>query len=233
MDDRAIGERLGLLARHLETLASPTRLALLHALRTPRSLADIRVRPTLTREGEREDRPLSRQAVTHHLEQLLDAGLVRRLSDDARDTFVLSHDRLFALVDEMRDLTRLRPYSAWSDSSETLGREDARPATPPPRPCLAVAYGQAEGSAFPLAGAVGSTWRLGRRAQCEVRLDHDPYVSAEHAVVERREDGYFVADQGSRNGTLLDGVLLSPGAAVGLRPGSILTVGRSVLVFQG
>ncbi|HWH07884.1 MAG TPA: FHA domain-containing protein [Candidatus Thermoplasmatota archaeon] len=232
--DPASHDRLATLARHLETLASPTRLALLHALREPCPLSDIRVSPSLSREGERAGRSLSRQAITHHLEQLVEAGLVRRVSDAerARDVFVLSHERLFAVVDEMRDLARLRPFVPWSAPEETLGRAGPAPPPLPAPPRLVVAYGPPEGGAFALHGPVGARWRLGRARACEARLDHDPYVSAENAAVERRADGFVVVDLWSRNGTLLDGERLPAGEPARLHPGGLLTVGRSVLVFQ-
>ncbi len=57
----------------------------------------------------------------------------------------------------------------------------------------------------------------------------DAEVSRTHAVVERRDDGSWeIVDNGSRNGTLVDGVR-APRSA--LRDGSVIRVGRSLLVF--
>jgi predicted component of type VI protein secretion system len=45
---------------------------------------------------------------------------------------------------------------------------------------------------------------IGRRSRCDVFLDH-PGVSGMHAVLERVGDNYFIQDQDSTNGTLLNG----------------------------
>lgn len=223
------------LARNLEALASETRLALLHVLRTPRALSDIRVAPSLTRAGENPQRALSRQAVTHQLESLLEAGLVLRTSAEDRargDLFVLNHERLFALVDEMRSLVKLRPALVSGEVSDTMARASAEGWVLPPGPRLLVVYGRDDGTAFPLQGPEGTRWRVGRAPGSEVRLDYDPYLSAEHAAVERSSAGYAVRDLGSRNGTWLNGGRLAPNASKPLCPGDVLTFGRSHLVFQ-
>ncbi len=229
--------RFAALAQHFEILASEPRLEILHALRTPRPLSDIRVAAGLTREGESPDRPLSRQAVTRHLDALLDAGLVKRLDRGAPttrgDPFVINHERLFALVDDMRHLAKLRTAERESGAvAQTLAREDdaARPRVPLPR--LVVAYGRDDGEAFPLAGDVGTRWRVGRAPTCEIRLDYDPYSSSENSIIERAPEGFVIRDAGGRNGTWLDWDRLPPRAARPLAGGSVIGVGRSVLVLQ-
>jgi transcriptional regulator with GAF, ATPase, and Fis domain len=57
----------------------------------------------------------------------------------------------------------------------------------------------------------------------------DAEASRQHAVVARDGDGWTVADQGSRNGTFLDGALLT-----GPRPladGSLIRVGKTLIVY--
>lgn len=225
--------RFAALAGHLEALASETRLELLHALRTPQALHKIRVLPSVTREGESPDRPLSRQAVTRHLDTLMDAGLLNRLpasNPGAGDQFVLNHERLFALVDDLRGLARLRPTTAALEPGETMDAT-SKETRLPPRPRLMVAYGRDDGMAYPLGGAA-QRWRIGRAASCDIRLDYDPFLSTEHCAVELRPSGYAVEDLGSRNGTLINGALVARGAWFPLLSGDLLTVGRSVLVFQ-
>lgn len=220
------------LAQHLEALASPTRLDLLATLRTPRALSEIRVTPTHSREGENPERPLSRQGIQRHLDTLLDAGLVERVPGETRargDSFVLNHERLFALVDEIRSLARLRPVAVASPR-ETLDGRAATRARLPDAPRLLVAYGRDDGVAFGLDGPVGARWRIGRSASCEVRLDYDPYLSQEHARVVRTSSGYEIEDAGSRNGTLLNWEPLDGKRA--LASGDLVTVGRCVLVLQ-
>lgn len=235
MPEAAHSRRFDALAKNLETLASSTRLEILHALRAPRALHEIRVTPSLSREGESDDRPLSRQAVSRHLEVLLDAGLVRRIEggDRARgDGFVLSHERLFAVVDEMRSLAKLRPLGAEPSVGETVAREGAGDPRLPDGPRLLVAFGRDDGLAFPLASSVGSRSRIGRAPACEVRLDYDPFLSSEHAAVERAASGFVIHDLASRNGTLVNWAKLPSRGSRALAPGDLLTVGRTVLAFQ-
>lgn len=63
---------------------------------------------------------------------------------------------------------------------------------------------------------------LGRAAECTVTLDH-PTVSGRHCEILVSEFGVRVRDLGSSNGTLVDGVPVSPEAD--LRDGQVLTLG--------
>lgn len=218
-------------ARLLEALSSPTRLAILHQLRAPKLLSAIRVQPTLTRSGESPDRPLARQTVSHHVEQLAEHGLLQRvpMPDGTGEGYVLHQASVFALVEEVRRLAKLRSVVP-EDPGRTVAAPEAPAIALPPAPRLVVAYGREDGAAFPLAGA--SRLRIGRAAGCEIRLDHDPWISGEHAAIERSGDGFALADLGSRNGTWVDWARVAPGRAVALRPGALLMVGRTLLVLQ-
>jgi len=224
--------RFGELAARLEALASPTRLELLHALRTPQTLGEIRVGASLSREGERPERSLARQSVSHHLEQLAGLGLIQTMpADKGRgEAWVLNPQGLFALLDELRGLAKLRPLLPPPGEAATLVQPAARATDLPALPRLLVAYGREDGAAFALQGP--GPWRVGRSLACDVPLDHDPFASAEHARLERDAGGFRLRDLGSRNGTWVDWERLRPQDAVPLRPGAALTVGRSVLVLQ-
>lgn len=52
---------------------------------------------------------------------------------------------------------------------------------------------------------VGQAWIVGRGPECDVRIDH-PDVSRRHARLSLRDDGLWVEDLGSKNGTTVDGV---------------------------
>jgi DNA-binding NtrC family response regulator len=70
-------------------------------------------------------------------------------------------------------------------------------------------------------------WTLGSSAHCDIAVD-DPYVSAVHCTLVRRDDGILVVrDDGSRNGTRIDGNAIE---IAELRVGSYLTVGRTTLI---
>lgn len=236
MEDASSLRRFETLARNLETLSSPTRLEILHALRAPRALHEIRVTPSLSREGESEDRPLSRQAVTRHLDVLVDAGLVRRTDAGPRargDAFVLNHERLFAVVDEMRNLAKMRPLVEDASLGETIARSDAAEPRLPSGPRVLLAFGRDDGVSFSLAGPSGPRWTVGRAPACEIRLDYDPFLSSEHAAIERSSAGAItIEDLDSRNGTWVNWSRLKPRSPRPLAPGDLISLGRSVLVYQ-
>lgn len=71
---------------------------------------------------------------------------------------------------------------------------------------------------------------IGRDPGCEVVITGDPRVSRRHAVVHQSQDGYWLEDSRSRNGTFLEGQRVS--VKVMLKPGSILKVGGTFLRFE-
>jgi DNA-binding transcriptional ArsR family regulator len=226
---------LKLLASHLEALASEARLSLLRQLRTPKELNAIRLQAGRSRPGENAERPMARQSVSHHLAQLEGLGLVYRHSGEAGagERFTLNHQRLFALVDELRALTRLRPDVLQPVAEGTISGAADGVLLLPDAPRLTVAYGWQDGLSFPLHGPVGSRWRIGRAPSCEVALDHDPYVSAENCVVERTGSGHVLRDvPGNRNGTQLNWSPLPPGGSARLQSGDVVGAGRTLLVAQ-
>lgn len=70
---------------------------------------------------------------------------------------------------------------------------------------------------------------IGRSRQCTVHLD-DPDVSRQHTMIRAEGDLYFVKDNGSRNGTLLNGRKISAEAEI--KSGDVLTVGPFTLAFH-
>ena len=227
----------GPLAHQLGLLASEVRLELLNALRTPRLLNEIRLHRPEAPAGEGRPRSLARQTVTWHLDQLQRLGLVVREPAETKgrgDRFALHHERLFAVVDDLHNLTKLRPIGGRSvPPSSTVARSGAAGPRLPEPPRLVVAYGQEDGIGYSLEGPPGTTWHLGRAPACEIRLDYDPYVSSENTRLERTAQGFLVHDVStSRNGTWVNWERLPRGGSRPIRPGDVLIVGRSSLVFQ-
>ena len=225
-------QRFAQLAHDLEALASSSRLHILHDLRAPKPLHEIRVPTAAPGPHGRPGRPLARQTVAHHLETLVGCGLVRRVEAGGdRAQFLLDAGQVFALIDTLRALAQLRPV-AEVPADATLGHGAVAALLPRP-PRLVLAYGREEGVGFGLAGPVGAQWRIGRSEACEVRLDYDPYASRVNAVVERRPDGFAVRDvPPGRNGTSVNWERLPEGGERPLRSGDVLGVGRSLLVAQ-
>jgi pSer/pThr/pTyr-binding forkhead associated (FHA) protein len=80
------------------------------------------------------------------------------------------------------------------------------------------------------------TYRFGRRIlvgrapSADLRLD-DPRISRLHARIEMRDDGVYVEDLGSRNGTSVDGKTVTDPRR--LEEDDEVTVGSAALVFRG
>jgi pSer/pThr/pTyr-binding forkhead associated (FHA) protein len=85
-------------------------------------------------------------------------------------------------------------------------------------------------------GATIATRRLGRRIligrapSADVRID-DPQVSRLHARIEMRDDGVYVEDLGSRNGTRIDGAPVTSSRR--LAQGDEINIGTASIIFRG
>lgn len=64
---------------------------------------------------------------------------------------------------------------------------------------------------------------VGREANCNVVVSH-PSVSRRHALIKRKQDVFFVVDQGSANGTFVDSKRIVDAA---LKEGTVLRFGSS------
>lgn len=71
---------------------------------------------------------------------------------------------------------------------------------------------------------------VGRSPSADLKLD-DPSVSRLHARIEMRDDGVYVEDLGSRNGTTVDGQAVA--APRRLEVDEEVGVGAAALVFRG
>ncbi len=73
---------------------------------------------------------------------------------------------------------------------------------------------------------------IGRSRKCDVRVENDS-VSKSHAsiVLDRGSGGYFVTDEGSRNGTFLNGEKICPNQRTSIWSGVYLSFGDAVFVF--
>jgi DNA-binding NtrC family response regulator len=89
---------------------------------------------------------------------------------------------------------------------------------------LVLVNGPQSGQAFP----IGQSLRIGKAPDNDVVLDH-PTVSRNHLTVRRQGDTFLVQDQGSTNGTFIDGAQIKEGF---LRAGALLEVGDVQLRFQ-
>jgi pSer/pThr/pTyr-binding forkhead associated (FHA) protein len=106
---------------------------------------------------------------------------------------------------------------------------------PPPPPALDVAI--PTGIELTVAhGGTIKTYRFGRRilagraASADLRID-DPRVSRLHARIEMREDGVYVEDLGSRNGTAVDGITVDGSRRLAVD--DEIAIGSARVIFRG
>jgi len=210
----------------LRALASPVRLQLLKALVTPSRAADLRIRAAGERAGLDAERFLGRTTLIEHLDVLAEAGLVRKIGE----TYATDQQAVVALLQDLGDLARLRALVE-------VDVEVTRPAPAPllqalPRlPRVLVANGPAGGRAFGLEGK--GPWRVGRGAECEVPLVHDPHVSRVHVSIERDGGGFLArVAPSAKNPVLVDFTQVVPGGSVRMPAGALLSVGATLLVLQ-
>ncbi|MHB1462085.1 MAG: FHA domain-containing protein [Armatimonadota bacterium] len=67
---------------------------------------------------------------------------------------------------------------------------------------------------------------IGRDASCQLQLTEDTLVSRRHARLEPRNAAWVVIDEGSSNGTFVNGSRVQESA---IKPGDILTIGQTTL----
>jgi pSer/pThr/pTyr-binding forkhead associated (FHA) protein len=85
-------------------------------------------------------------------------------------------------------------------------------------------------------GATITTRRFGRRIlvgrapSADVRID-DPQVSRLHARIEMQDDGVYVEDLGSRNGTRVEGEPVPNSRR--LERGDEISIGSASIIFRG
>lgn len=216
------------LAASLKALAHPARLELLWRLRHPASAGDIQLRPRRKDADLQAERPMSRQSILEHIEVLEGVGALNRLPDAAQ--WVTSSQRVFALIESMRDLTRIEPSTKVDvDATLAVGAAEAPRWAPGPR--LVLANGPWEGKAFALGGE--GPWTLGRSKGVEVALTYDPYASSEHATLEREGDGFRLVPKASaRTPARVNFSPVAPGAPRRVAAGDLIGIGRSLLAFQ-
>ncbi len=90
-----------------------------------------------------------------------------------------------------------------------------------------VASGPRREAEFTLRG--GAAILLGRDESADLVID-DESASRRHAVIEKHEDGYYLRDLGSANGTYFNGLLHATQAR--LREGDRFSIGQTEFVFH-
>ena len=77
---------------------------------------------------------------------------------------------------------------------------------------------------------LSDTARIGRGAENAIRLDADTTVSNRHASLDTRADGLWVEDDGSTNGTFVNGARVTTARL--LQPGDVIRIGHTDLLVE-
>src|SRR4051812_23800509 len=93
---------------------------------------------------------------------------------------------------------------------------------------------------YSLSGVAGVSFGRARAADAVVTGETmriavpDPFVSASHAQLEQNWDSaWHVRDNGSRNGTVVNGEWVRAGEVLRLRDGDLLEIGHTFFLFRG
>lgn len=227
-----LGEKeLEALSESFFALSSVRRLRILYFVTEPRSRQDIA-----------DELGISRQAVTQHLNKLIEQGFVEEI-EGWRESgpvaeFRVIPNRLFALGMTLVDLGNLEAEGGEdrlaSEPTQPLeAGAQAEPVSKTARqdPHLLILDGPEAGERFQLRGE-RSRWTIGRGDDRDLELGHDPYVSSQHCEIRLTPRGYAVVDAYSANGTQVNFGRLPKGERAPLEAGDVVRVGRTNLVFQ-
>jgi pSer/pThr/pTyr-binding forkhead associated (FHA) protein len=106
---------------------------------------------------------------------------------------------------------------------------------PPPPPALDAAIPLGIEVVVSYGGTIasrrfGRSILIGRAPSADIRIT-DPQVSRLHARIEMRDDGVYVEDLGSRNGTLVEGESMTGSRR--LVGGDEIEIGSASIIFRG
>ncbi len=241
--DKVDTERL---SNVLSTLGNRQRLDILRQLTTPRNVGEIDATRIENKDGNEREVPLTRQAILSHIDKLESVGLIdtRVAQGDSSHTkeYFTREDHLFMVLEEVRTLGNLAMDTATGGVPDRTLVQEAEPETPDPEDALAqliLIRGIREGRTFALRSKEDpAQWFIGRERQVgdqrvEVPLEYDLFISRKHAVVSHKDDGFYLRDAESLNGTTVNwSQELRGGDETRLEHGDVIGVGRSLLLFR-
>ncbi len=114
------------------------------------------------------------------------------------------------------------PGAATGNVTQNFGGNKTAAIAAAPRVEIAPAFLVGDGQRYPLKAGINS---FGRKAADNDIAILDGYVSGKHGLIEVTDDGYFVTDIGSTNGTMLNDAKLSPNMRTALKPEDVIRLG--------
>lgn len=113
------------------------------------------------------------------------------------------------------------PGAKGGNTTQVFSSNKTAAISAPPQKEVAPAALVGEGKEFPL--KVGMNV-FGRKAENDVQIA-DPYVSGKHGVIEVTDQGIFLTDTGSTNGTMLNDAKLSPNMRTAISGDDVIRLG--------
>ncbi|MGB0653658.1 MAG: FHA domain-containing protein [Thermoplasmatota archaeon] len=217
------------LSAALKVLGNEKRLHLLRFLAVPHYIEEIA-----------SELKVARQTALKHVEQMVELGVLQRLAGRRPHGAVVEYmtvpQKLFTIFDELGRLgsletetsdDQMRSRNATDLLGTMAGAEAKRGAR---HPVLTIVYGLPIGRTLQLTGS--GPWIVGRDTSSPACLEHDPFISLRHAELRCTGAKYELVDLFSSNGTSVDGKPLERGATAPLSDGSIVRLGKTLLVFR-
>jgi pSer/pThr/pTyr-binding forkhead associated (FHA) protein len=119
------------------------------------------------------------------------------------------------------EMTVSVPGDKSANATQVFGGNKTAAMTAAPQVETAPATLVGEGKRMPLKPGVNT---FGRKTDNDVAIV-DPYVSGRHGLIEVAEDGFFLTDTGSTNGTMLNDAKLVPNMRTSITPDDVIRLG--------
>jgi len=113
------------------------------------------------------------------------------------------------------------PGAKGGNTTQVFGSNKTAAIAAAPQKEVAPAMLIGEGKEFPLRTGVNV---FGRKADNDVQIP-DPYISGKHGVIEVTDQGVFITDTGSSNGTMLNDAKLVPNMRTNVTPEDVIRFG--------
>jgi len=113
------------------------------------------------------------------------------------------------------------PGAKGGNTTQVFGSNKTAAIAAPPRKEVAPGRLVGAGLDFPLKKGTNV---FGRKAESDIQIT-DPYVSGRHGIIEIAEDGVYITDIGSSNGTMLNDAKLVPNMRTQVQPEDVIRLG--------
>jgi pSer/pThr/pTyr-binding forkhead associated (FHA) protein len=113
------------------------------------------------------------------------------------------------------------PGAKGGNTTQVFGSNKTAAISAAPQKEVAPAVLVGEGKEFPLKAGINV---FGRKAENDVQIP-DPYISGKHGQIEVTDQGVFITDTGSSNGTMLNDAKLVPNMRTNVTPEDVIRFG--------